>query len=339
MQQPFEATHAGDSAARERARRPCPLCAGTISRPDFPYGTVYAGTTFHYFRCQTCGCVYADPVPTAEQFRAMYAPEAYHAEHYADAASSEAYRVSARMLAQHRGHRTTLLDFGCGTGEFLIAAAREGFQVQGVEFHPHAIANAQQRAGVPVNELGTLRARGARFDIIHLQDVFEHLPDPRSTMLELRELLNPRGLFFVEGPLQSNPSLVYYTSKSLKWLRRRLGDETLGTSPPTHLILVDQKAQDDFFTKRMGYRRVFFEVSETGWPYLLPRRQPGLQGLIKEGIGRAACALGRVEISGRHPLGNRFMGLFEVPADAPGSETAAAGPRPAETSEGAVARV
>lgn len=44
-----------------------------------------------------------------------------------------------------------------------------------------------------------------RFDAIHLGDVLEHLPHPASLLRELEPL---GGVFFIEGPLENNPSLV-----------------------------------------------------------------------------------------------------------------------------------
>jgi hypothetical protein len=148
---------------------------------------------------------------------------------------------------------------------------------------------------------------------LHLGDVFEHLPFPSETIGSLRELLNPAGLFFVEGPLERNPSLVYFAASGLKSLKRKLGRDAPWNMPPWHLTLMDRHAQEAFFTERMGYRRVLVRISEDGWPYCTDqRRAMNLGTIARRMIGMAAIALNRVHLGGNRRLGNRFTGLFEV---------------------------
>ena len=58
-----------------------------------------------------------------------------------------------------------------------------------------------------------MKASGRRYDIIYMGDVLEHLPAPAATLRDLDGLLAPGGLFFVEGPLEDNVSLVYYSAR------------------------------------------------------------------------------------------------------------------------------
>lgn len=293
--------------------RPCPLCEGRAVGFDFPYLTVWNGEEFHYVRCGSCGCTFVHRVPTDEEFAKMYSRENYHDTHYAEVNLEGKYKVAAERLRDNAGGRKTVLDFGCGNGAFILAAKRAGFDCQGIEFHPSAIESAKKNTGVNVATFEEMREKKARFDVIHLGDVFEHLPNQAKTIKELEELLAPRGVFYVEGPLQANASFVYYVSKGFKQVRRKIGKDVPGSSPPTHLILVNREAQERFFVKRMGYRELMFHVYEDGWPYKPAhpvRVTPGT--MFKRAIAEGSIAASKVRIGGEPLVGNRFASIFEV---------------------------
>jgi len=236
----------------------------------------------------------------------MYSAENYHEVHYEELQSEGRYGASARLARRLVGSRRTLLDFGCGNGSFLVAAAKEGFEVTGVEYEPSAIENAARKSGLPVMSLEEVRARALRPEVIHVGDVLEHLPDPVGVMRVLEGLLAPNGVLFLEGPLQSNPSLVYYVSRAVKVAKRRLGLDRAATLAPTHLILVNARAQRDFFTRTLGLRCTYFRVTESGWPYLLETGTPRTPaGLVRAAIGLSARVLARA-LPG---WGNRFAAV------------------------------
>ena len=158
------------------------------------------------------------------------------------------------------------------------------------------------------------------FDIIHLGDILEHLPEPARTMRGLERRLAPGGLFVIEGPLQRNASLVFWSAAGFKALRRAFGVDRVSGTPPTHLILTDRTAQRDFFTRALGYRCLHYEVAESGWPYFIASEKPASPGLaLKAMVGAAAIAIQRADPVGM--LGNRFFGIFEPGARANGPQT------------------
>ena len=292
------------------AMGPCLLCGGDALGPAFPWATRWNGKEFRYLECGLCRATFVDPLPSDEDFRLMYAGENYHDIHYQTLDSTQFEKTLARvrpLLSQTRD----VLDYGCGIGGFLVAAAQAGMRSHGVEFDAAARERAKKNTGIEVHVPQALARLGLKFDLIHLGDVLEHLPDPKAVFLRLRSLLNPGGLFLVEGPLQRNASPVFWCSAGVKRLRRALGVDRPGSSPPTHLVLTDRMSQKKFFTETLSYECLFYELDETGWPYIagpLVWRSPA--ALVKRLIGYSAIALSALRPPASRFLGNRFVGVF-----------------------------
>jgi len=251
-------------------------------------------------------------MPTSEQLGAIYGWSSYHEEAYADVDRAR-YRRAVQVLARtHDPSTTRLLDFGCGTSGFLLAARRAGYDCRGVEYDAEVCVRASARAGVPVARLDETVASGCHFDVIVLRDVLPHLPDPAAALRALEELLDDQGVFFFDGPLENGRSLVRLASGSLKSLRRQTGLDEVRVTTPTMLFRVGAAAQRRFLVDRMGYGEHLFEVYETGWPYHVPGRRPASVGTaLKESVGLAAIAMAKVANRVGLDLGNRFFGLYE----------------------------
>jgi SAM-dependent methyltransferase len=289
--------------------RPCPLCGAVAdgARTSFPYATRYRDATYRYLRCRTCRAVYVDPVPAPDAFTAMYAKADYHDRHYAER-DTAAYDASARLLAELAPRSARVLDYGCGVGLFVRALAREGFDAHGVELDTDAARAAARATGRPVHDAAAFwdREEGGAFDVIHLGDVLEHLPEPVETTHRLLARLAPGGLLFLEGPLEENASPVFWAARAFGAVRRRLQPGRIGTHPPTHLLRVDAAQQRAFFA-RLGMGAVTFlhwSVEETGWPY-------AGRGRVEDSVARVACAVGGRSLAGM-TFGNRFRAVVRV---------------------------
>lgn len=95
----------------------------------------------------------------------------------------------------------TILDYGCGDGEFLIRMREFGHSVTGVDFDPVCVRRGLDR-GLSVftpDDVPSEEWRG-NFDFISLAHVIEHVPDPGSLLAELRKWLRPGGTLFIETP-------------------------------------------------------------------------------------------------------------------------------------------
>jgi SAM-dependent methyltransferase len=289
----------------------CPLCRGSAAGPAFPFGTIWNGRRFDYLRCSSCRSSFLSPLPTEDEFALMYDQSAYHDCFYQDASEEVAASALPRLRRLLPSGR--LLDFGCGNGAFLIVARAAGFECEGVELDPKARERASANSSCPVLSLEEVREAGRAYDVIHLGDVLEHLPDPAGMMRALEPLLAEGGVFFIEGPLEDNRSLVLLAARLFGSVKKLRGKSLHGDLPPFHLFRATARAQRAFFEDRLGYAIEAFSVQESGWPYRNPGdrllRPGSAGGFIRQSIGLAAIAAGKVFSRTPLRIGNRFAAV------------------------------
>ena len=291
----------------QRARRPCPVCGGPSGKEAFPYTTRYNDITFDHVRCRCCASVFVDPIPGEDTFSSMYSKASYHDVHYIDSKSVQ-YGASAKLLRYFLPAGSSVLDYGCGLGLFLQTLRSEGFSATGVEYDEDAATYAAKITGCPVLTAEDFMSKQNKptYDALHLGDVLEHLPEPCATLRELLCFVKPAGLLFVEGPLENNPSLVYWTARLFGAVKRRLNEKFKDTSAPTHLLRVNATQQLALFARAApDLSRLYWNVHETGWPY-------ANRGGVRRTIAGAALLLGGTRVMDV-TFGNQFRGIFRLP--------------------------
>ncbi|MEW6386287.1 MAG: class I SAM-dependent methyltransferase [Thermodesulfobacteriota bacterium] len=192
--------------------------------------------------CEVCGFKHVVPLPTLEELAAVYRLEYYtvdkplYLERYREDLDwwnlvyRERYETFEELLSPTRRR---LLDVGSGPGFFLRLGQERGWQTLGIE--PSARAAAHSRSlGVEVLEdfLTEETAAGlGTFDVVHLSEVLEHIPDPRGMLAIVQSLLAPAGLLCVVVPNDYNPLQ--------NSLRAVCGFEPWWVGPPHHLNYFD----------------------------------------------------------------------------------------------------
>jgi SAM-dependent methyltransferase len=288
-------------------RRHCPICGSQAGRAAFPYSTLFSGKKFDFFSCRSCQSVYVDPLPDAATFALMYSKSNYHDAHYSNRDESD-YENSAKLLRRFAPENASVLDYGCGLGGFLTALKHEGFSPTGVEYDEEAAREARRNTGCETFSLDsfTFAPRERAYDVLHLGDVIAHLPEPKTTLTELLEHVKPGGLVFAEGPLQNNPSPVFWAARAFGSAKRLARPRSAGGYPPTHLFRADEK-QHLLLFKGVEPRLelLHWEIFETGWPY-------ANGGGVKWMIASIAKLVGGARFMGV-TFGNRFQGVFRTP--------------------------
>ena len=196
-------------------------------------------------RCDDCGFMLINPQPTNEVLAQIYGGYYFvlssstdGIDHVSELKKSTADRYLDMLLPATRGVSGTLLEIGCGSGDFLSRAVARGLKVTGVEYSPHACATARTKLDgdqgeVIQGEISVLAGQRELFDYIVFCDVLEHVRDPRLFLQLVFELLKPNGQILCVVPaldswsarlLETNwmefklEHLSYFDTKSLRSL-------------------------------------------------------------------------------------------------------------------------
>jgi SAM-dependent methyltransferase len=193
--------------------RGCPVCGSTdrrvVFRQDFAAVEQATPVTgYDVAVCERCGCGYADRIPEQAAFDRYYGEMSKYEYAQRGGAESDydARRLAliARMIAPHVPRRDArILDIGCASGRLLASLREAGFSnVSGLDPSPACAAAAMRLYGIDVRTmtLDGIARSGERFDVVILVGVLEHLRDLATAFAQLRMLLHPGGLLYVEVP-------------------------------------------------------------------------------------------------------------------------------------------
>ncbi|MDH3241564.1 MAG: class I SAM-dependent methyltransferase [Alphaproteobacteria bacterium] len=200
---------------RERTRRhafegsvlACALCGGTdhavVGRRDrwlHPLITVC---------CKTCGLVFANPMPSAEEVEAYYQRD--YRQHISGIDEPDGrYLMRARKGCRERFHAIKSdmpatgrwLDVGTAAGEFLKLVKENGYEALGIEPSPSFAAFARREYGLEVMNCGWQDApiADASLDVVTIHHVLEHLRAPMDALAAFHRWLRPGGILYVSVP-------------------------------------------------------------------------------------------------------------------------------------------
>lgn len=270
----------------------CPLCRGQDFRLLATPGHWIGEEVFlplrgriGLVRCRSCGLVFVNPRPAPEVLEAFYQGDRYSC-HQPAGPGAAVNQKAAHILEILRhcrpdGHPGRLLDFGCGAGDFIAEAAREGWNARGFEPGTEGRNTCVSRG---LRVVGTVQELpSAQFDFIALNHVFEHLGDHAATLQELQRLLAPGGRVYIEvpnaGSLRARLSLPLFS--------RRLGFDERYRAFPIHLCYFDQRTLRRLLESH-GFHVERMLTSGLGIEELLAR--PDKRGREKENGGAAAAA-------------------------------------------------
>ncbi len=151
-------------------------------------------------RCMVCGLIYAIPGFQKEElvhdYKTMADPEYLKEE--------KGRRAQARMILSNFPKKPggQLLDIGCGPGFFLDEAKKAGWQVRGVDLSEWAKKYSHDHFGIDVftGSLKEAKFPNNFFDRIVMNDVIEHLENPKEMLQEIRRILKNDGILYLSTP-------------------------------------------------------------------------------------------------------------------------------------------
>jgi SAM-dependent methyltransferase len=114
--------------------------------------------------------------------------------------------VAETVLPFLPDRQVRLLDIGCSTGQLLALFKERGYpNVVGLDPSPVCAETARMLFNIPVwigslSDTPRLIGDGPLFDCLLLIGVLEHIRDLGPMLTQMRKLLNPHGLIFIEVP-------------------------------------------------------------------------------------------------------------------------------------------
>jgi len=186
----------------------------------------------------------------------------------------------------------SILDVGCGTGNFLNFAQQRGLRAVGVDVEPDAVQAARSR-GLDSYLIDHLDAAsgGKPFDALSLWDVIEHVADPYAALAGLLPRVRPGGIMLFETPDGAFPARrlvlalharshgrldltppfyywehkVYFTETGFRALMDRLGCDVVAVRRATS---VREKMAAVFDYEAATHRTLGRRALAAAWPAL-----------------------------------------------------------------------
>lgn len=228
----------------------CPICDAAMEiyldqMFDDRYGYP---NTFRLDKCPVCNLIQTVPLLVDDDLPGLYGN--YYPRRNIDIAGLE-QQVGEPQLLRARLQRwltgtdnqgqysaksgDIVLDYGCGTGVSLLEVRKLGGRPYGVEADPN-VAPIAEYYDIPIHvgQLSENLFQNVKFDLIVLNQVIEHVPNP-GRLLELLKLrLTESGKMVLSFP---NTASIYRRLFSRKWINWHI---------PYHLYHYDRKSFQRF---------------------------------------------------------------------------------------------
>lgn len=193
-----------------------------------------------FWQCSRCGLEFANPL---RSWRDAHYPEEKHSLGFDQ-------HLALKLLAGAPPRR--ILEIGCADGQFLERAALQGHETVGIDFSEQDVIAARRRGvdavHINISEFGA-HAFDAKFDVLALFQVIEHLTDPNRLFDTIVELAEAGALLLLGCPSNLRYTRTYSHPE-------RLGRSDFWDYPPQHLSRWTPESLR-YFLRRFG-----FEIDE-----------------------------------------------------------------------------
>lgn len=221
----------------------CPLCkSGHFLNNSEVVDFAVSKESFILCKCSNCQLLFTNPRPTPEKIGPYYNfPEYFSHEDKAKNLTQWIYQqvrnysISKKVkFIRSLKKKGKLLDYGCGTGEFLNAAQKRGWKVSGIEPSEKARNLANQKLNDKIKENITDLNRDSSFDVITLFHVLEHIHELRKTTKKLLNNLKSTGYLIIAVPNHES------------WDGKKYGKYWAGWDVPRHLYHFNSASMEKF---------------------------------------------------------------------------------------------
>ena len=170
----------------------CPICGDAGSH------VLWTASNYVLRACNRCGLAYRERLPDPRQ----YDDRTYFEEYLERQEEFRNFFVEiVRMVAEFKQPPGRLLDVGCSVGLLLETARAAGWDVVGTDVSAWAIEYTRSRGfHTYCGVLEAIPLPPHSFDVVVLNHVIEHVPDPVRVLQVCRHVLKPDGVLFLGLP-------------------------------------------------------------------------------------------------------------------------------------------
>jgi SAM-dependent methyltransferase len=196
----------------------CPICHGTTFH-DFIKGRDYTTTQeeFQIQQCSTCNFLLTNPRPNIQSIGRYYASDNYISHSGKSNLFGNIYRLARNYTLTTKYHLIKhyhpspgkILDYGCGTGDFLKFLQDKKWNVFGVEPNELARDKANKLLEKTMYE-AIEKVTENQFNTITLWHVLEHVHELNDTIDKLKKRLSNNGVMLIAVPNPSSPDCDTY---------------------------------------------------------------------------------------------------------------------------------
>ena len=120
----------------------------------------------------------------------------------------KAIRDKVSLINSYQPLKGRILDIGAGTGDFLLEAKNQNWDILGIEPNDKAKGIAVGKGIKFGDTIEKLESNS--FDVITMWHVLEHVPDVEHQVAELKRLLKPSGTIIIAVPNFKSYDAKYY---------------------------------------------------------------------------------------------------------------------------------
>jgi 2-polyprenyl-3-methyl-5-hydroxy-6-metoxy-1,4-benzoquinol methylase len=221
---------------------------------------------FNICICQNCGLRWLNPQPTEAELSKIYTDQYFLDEGKAEITElvNKLKRATASLYLSQLVQRDlataselSLLEIGCGMGDFLLEAQSIGFNVSGLEVTDHLVEFANRRLGFSSVQKGFIETstfQKESFDVVAFFDVIEHVRKPVDFLTHVSGLLKNNGKVYIVTPSLDSWSakllgknwmeykvehLFYFSKKSMTLLLEKTGFHKIRFHPNYKILNFD----------------------------------------------------------------------------------------------------
>ena len=175
---------------------------------------------FSVLECSHCGLQWCDPMPTPVELEAYY-----HTYYQRKKSNSPTHIKNAliknvlerlgwywfrhlafvRLINRYRSEGM-LLDYGCGEGQMLRTARKDGWTVIGVDYSSET-TDRLRADGFDIRcaaDLSSSRIPRSSIDCLVAKHVIEHIVDLKQFLSDCRDVLKPQGIMAIKTPSRTS---------------------------------------------------------------------------------------------------------------------------------------